>query len=633
MSVGMRRNLTGIPALLVSLFSLAIVGFHLYAAQFGAPQVMVFRPVHLAMYLSLIFLIFSPTGKSQTSKIPIGDGLLAILAWLPTLYILWDIERITTRYAYMDSLTQSDWVFGILAIILTLEACRRTLGWTLVLLVIAFAVHALYVDNLPFNLPGSSVSGERFIDHLFLTTSGLWGSITGISATYVLMFVLFGAVLERAKGGELFMGLATSVAGRFRGGMGKASVVSSGFFGCISGAAVANVYATGTFTIPMMKRSGFKPDRAAGIEAVSSASGQLVPPIMGSAAFLIADFTRTAYLDVVTAAALPALLYLLAVMLMVHLEAIKNNIPSVDANTIRLARKDVVKYLHLLLPLAVIVAMLLDRRSAFFAAYTGVLATFVAAQLRSSTRMDFRGVLVALEVGACRIAPVAASLFAAAILVGIFELTGLGLRFTSILLNLTGGVLLPTMLLVMASCIILGMGLPTAAAYMIAAIFGAPALIELGITPLAAHLFVFYFAILSAITPPVAMAAYAAATIAETPLQRTGFVAMKLGLAIYLIPFVFAYNSALLLDGSFLEVLEALLTACIGIASLAIAVQGFFIVKAAVWERLLTIIAAGSLLIPGWESATIGAILLLLVAVVQFLAYYKLKNTSSRPSM
>lgn len=603
--------------LLIRWFCFGIILYHLYAAQFGVPHVMFFRPMHVSMYLCLIFLIFRWRAGQTGLDIPWYDYLLAALAWLPALYIAFDHDRIVLRYPYITALQPLDWIMGLLLMALAIEACRRAIGLTLVMLFGVFLIHAFFGPWFPGGLAQTAIEPGRLVDHLYLTTSGIYGSITGISATYVLMFVLMGAVLEQARGGDLFMNVATGAMGRQAGGPGKAAVLASGLFGSISGAAVANVYATGTFTIPLMIRTGFKPRFAAAVEAVASSSGQLVPPIMGSAAFLIADFTGTPYVSVAWAASLPAFLYLFAVYMMVHLETAKYDLPAMSADMVRTARREVLLDLHMALVLVVVVFLLMQHRTPFFAAYVGVLAAIVISQLRARTRLSPKQVVDAFETGAKRIAPIAAALFVAGMIVGTIELTGLGLRFTSILLHVTSGNLLVTLLLVMLSCIVLGMGLPTAAAYMIVAIFGAPALIKLGVEPLAAHFFVFYYAIISAITPPVAVAAYAAATIAGTPMQKTGVTAMKLGAAVYLVPFVMVYSPSLLLIGEWWRVMQALLTGIVGVVALAVAVQGWCLTRTNAFERLLAIFASLCLLWGGWRSDLVGMCSLALLVGVQ----------------
>ena len=623
--IGNQRRLAGASGLFLRWFSVLVILYHLSAAAFGAPEVMLFRPTHVAMYVSMIFLVYGVSRNSSGENIPWYDWLLFMLSWIPVLYIYSNYHYVVERYPYITDLHTIDWAVAILAIGLAMEACRRAIGNTLVILLIIFLIHGLFGPYFPGPLQQAAVDPMRLLDHLFLTTQGLYGSITGISATYVLMFVLLGAVLEKARGGALFMNLAAGLMGRQPGGPGKAAVLASGLFGSISGAAVANVYATGTFTIPLMIKTGFKRQFAAAVEAVASASGQLVPPIMGSAAFLIADFTRTPYIEVAKAAALPAFLYLFAAYFMVHLETKKYNLPSMDSELVQRARREIGLDIHMLFVLVVVVILLIDRTTPFYAAFAGVLCTILFSFLRSHTQLNLKSLLDSFETGARRIAPIASALFIAALVVGTIELSGLGLRFTSILVNVTGGNLLFTLLLVMFSCIVLGMGLPTSAAYMIVAIFGAPALIKLGIEPLAAHFFVFYYAIISAITPPVAVAAYAAATIANTPLQKTGLTAMKLGAAVYLVPFVMVYSPALLSIGEAGEVILAFITGVVAVVALATAVQGYLFTRLTMLERFVSAIAAASLLHGDWKSDVLGAVLLGLVIAIQI---FRTKNVS-----
>lgn len=606
-----QRRLDGIGDFLLRWGSIAIVGYHLYGAQFGLPEAQRFRPMHVAMYCGLIFIAYGLWRNDKRRTVPWWDWLLFGLSWLPMAYIYLNYDYIVAeRYPYVMPLEPLDWAAALLAIILVLEACRRTVGLTLVVLFGIFIVHALFGPYFPAPFDASAVPPMRLVDHLFMTTDGLYGSITNISGTFVLMFVLLGAVLEQARGGELFMNLATAAMGKAKGGPAKAAVLASALFGSISGAAVANVYATGTFTIPLMIKIGFRRKFAAAVEAVASASGQLVPPIMGSAAFLIADFTGTQFTDVALSAALPAFLYLFAVYFMVSLEARRADLPGMEPAMVRAARQAIRLDIHMLLVLVIVVGLLIQRYTPFTAAYYGVIATIVLSMLRAHTRLTLRKVLDGFEIGARRIAPIAAALFVAALVVGVIEQSGLGLRFTSILLTFTDGNLFFTMVLVMVSCIVLGMGLPTAAAYMVVAIFGAPALIKLGVEPLAAHFFVFYYAIISAITPPVAIAAYAAATVAQTPLQATGFTAMRLGAAVYLVPFVIVYSPALLLIGDPLEIVQALVTALVGIVALAACVQGYLLRPLNILERLLGAVSALALLYGGWQTDLVGAVVL-----------------------
>jgi TRAP transporter 4TM/12TM fusion protein len=619
MTIGAFGPFNEVGKLVTRLFGILIVFYHLYVAQFGAPEVMKFRPTHVAMFTSLTFLLYTYRQKPSKGCVPWYDWIVAILTWLPVVYIFFDYERIVNRYPFVEPLVLLDWIMALLAMVTTIEGCRRSLGWALPMILIGFTAHALFGPFFPGVLRQAAISPMRLVDHLFMTTAGLYGSVTGISATYVFMFVLLGAVLEQAKGGELFMNVAAGAMGGKQGGPAKAAVVASGLFGTISGSAVANVYATGSFTIPLMIKTGFKRAFAGAVEAVASSSGQLVPPIMGSAAFLMADFTQTPYSRIATVAAVPAFLYLFGAYLMVHLESKKENLPSMNRELVLEARQGIWKGIHLILGIVILVILLALQFTVFYSAYIGVVSSIILAQMRRYTRMDLKSILDGFEKGAQRVVPIALALFVASMVVGVINLSGLGLRFTSIILKISGGNLLITLLLVMSSCIILGMGLPTSAAYLIVAIFSAPALIKLGVQPLAAHFFVFYYAIISAITPPVAVAAYAAATIAETSMHTTGWTAVRLATAVYIVPFVMIYNPAMILIGSWPQVVQAIVTCIVGVMALAIAVQGYLFSKTGILERVLAGIASLLLLHGGTETDIIGAILLGVVVTIQWL--------------
>lgn len=626
-----QRPLEGWPHMLVRIYGIVIISYHLYAAQFGAPEVLKFRSTHLSMYVAMVFLTFGITKKVFGSKIPWYDYLCAVLAWLPTLYLFLDYERLTTRFPYVSALTNLDWIMGILAIILTVEACRRSLGPALPIIWLFFTLHALFGPYFPSLFRQSAIIPRRLMDHLFLTTQGLYGTVTGISATLVLMFVLLGAILEAAKGGQLFMDIASASMGKSRGGPAKAAIIASGLFGSISGSHVANVYATGTFTIPLMKKIGFKPVFAGAVEAVASTSGQLVPPIMGTAAFLMADFLKIPYITVAKAAILPAVLYLFAAFMMVHFEALKNSLPSMSEELVKQAKKNILPAIHLVISIGIVVYLLSRRHTPFFAAYYGVVAAFILAQLRSHTRMNIKTILDSLEKAARRLTPIAAALFVASLIVGTIELSGLGLRITSIILQLSGENLLITLFLIMGTCIVLGMGLPTTAAYLIVAIFGAPALIELGVVPLAAHFFVFYYAIISGITPPVAITAYAAATVAETPMQKTAIRAVQLGAAIYIVPFIMVYNPELVLVGTGgLEYIQVMITAILGVIPFTVAVQSFLLRKTLIIERVLALVSGLLLFVPGTFTDAIGIIILALLFAYQ---KYGVRSAQVKPEL
>ncbi len=602
--------------------------YHLYAAQFGAPEVLKYRSTHVALYLALTFLLYNYNKSLSNEKnIPWHDYLLAGLAILPTIYIFINYERFTTRYPYVSPLHAMDWVFAILAIILTFEACRRSIGYPLPILFIIFTTHALFGGNLPGPFGQANISLRRLVDHLFMTTSGLFGLVTGMSATFIVLFVLFGAVFEDARGGQLFMDIATALMGKTRGGPAKTGVIASGLFGSISGSTVSNVYATGSITIPLMKKVGFKPAVAGAIEAVASSSGQLVPPIMGAAAFMMADFLNIPYLQVAAGAALPAFLFLFSLYMMVHFQSKKSNLAPMEMSMVSEARKNIWQGLHLVFPIITIVYLLSRRHTPFFSAYWGVVTAIIFAQLRPYSRMNFKKILDTLEKSARRLAPIAVALFIANLVVAVIELSGLGLRFTSILLEMSGGSLPLTLFLIMLSSIILGMGLPTTAAYLIVSIFAAPTLVELGVYPLAAHIFVFYYSILSAITPPVALAAYAAATIAEAPMQKTAMQAVKIGATVFIMPWVIIYNPDLVQYGSdWWSNIQTIITAVMGVIPFTSGIQGLLFKKSNIVERGLGLVSGILLFISGGVTDLIGLLLFALLGIYQLYGKVSIKK-------
>ena len=434
---------------IVRYFSVLAILYHLYAAQFGAPEVLKYRSTHIAIFLSLAFLLYGFAKDSSSKIIPWYDYLLVILAILPTLYIFINYEYFTTRYLYISPLRTMDYVFGITAIILIIEACRRCIGYPLPILFVIVVLQSLFGNIFPGPLRQTPISFKLLIDHLFMSTSGLFGLITGMSATFIIMFVIFGSIFEESKGGQLFMDVASAALGKSRGGAAKTAIIASSLFGSISGSAVANVYATGCVTIPLMKKSGFQPSFAAAVEAVASTSGQLVPPVMGTAAFLMANFLGIPYIKVVYAAILPSFLYLFSLYINVQLESERLKLPAIEKSLIKKARKNILKNIHLSLPIFVIVYLLIQRRTPFFSAYWGAITAFIVAQLRGHTRIGFKGLLDSFERAARRLIPIAVALFTANLIVGVIELTGLGLRITSAIIHFSGGNLTVTLFLTM----------------------------------------------------------------------------------------------------------------------------------------------------------------------------------------
>jgi TRAP transporter 4TM/12TM fusion protein len=595
---------------IVTAIAVAMSAFHLYVAFFGPPDAYVMRGSHLAFALVLAFLLTPGlTGRDERVG-PIG-WVLVLAAAACALYPAANLEYIQNRMYYVDDPTTLDYVFGIGLVVLVMEATRRFTGWALPITAMAFLAYGL-------TLGGQSVG--IMLDQLYLTTEGIFGIPLYVSATYVMLFILFGAFVERSGAGQLFMDFALALAGHSSGGPAKVAVITSSLFGTVSGSAVANVMTTGTFTIPLMKRTGYRPAFAGAVEAVASTGGQLMPPIMGAAAFVMAEFLGVSYLKVAAFAILPAVLYYVAVFMAVHFEAKRIGLKGVPRADLPRLKNVLVERGHLFLPLVIIIAVLMAGRSAAFAALVGIASVIPTTWLRSTTRRTFTPtvVLEALEAGARNTLVVALACACAGIVIGTITLTGLGLSFTGLVLALSQNSLILALVLTMLAGILLGMGLPTTPAYIVQVALLVPALVKLGVAVEAAHLFVLYFAVLSAITPPVAMAVYAANGLSGASLMDSSWAAVKLGLTGYIIPFMFVFAPSLLLMGEPMTVVQAAITATIGVTCLAGGLhQYFFMGTARPWERVMLIAAALVLIKPGWATDLIGIALVLLTLASQ----------------
>jgi len=591
--------------------------FHLYAAGVEPFTALVQRPIHLAFMAVIGFLVLGTkrVGASdeggdtepQAGRATVwGRWILAGLTVLVCLYLASQNQELVRR---SGSPTTLDLAAGALAIVLVLELARRATGWGLVTVCGLALAYAWAGPHLPGFLAHRGYGPERLIEHLYLSTEGIWGVPLGVSADFVYLFILFGAVLEVAGGGALFIALADRVAGRTRGGPAKTAAVASAIMGSLSGSAVANVVTTGTFTIPLMKRAGFQPHFAAAIEAAASTGGQLMPPIMGAGAFILATWTNIPYMKVAAAAAIPALLYYVALLAAIHFRAGKMGIQPSAARV----HEPVANRLHLLLPVVFIVVFLAAGRSPMRAAFWGVLSSLALAFLHPATRPGMKALGAMLDGAGRGAVQVAAACAAAGIVVGVASLTGIGLRMSGLIVTLSHGSLLAALVLTALGSIVLGMGLPTTAAYVVLAALGAPALVELGVPLLGAHLFIFYFGCISNVTPPVSLAAFAAAGIADAPPLKTAVSAAVLAGAGFLVPFMFIYGPALLLEGSVWEISLAVVTATLGVTALAAATMGFGRRDLVAWERLVLGVGAVCLVFPG--ALTDGAGLLALGVV------------------
>ena len=584
--------------------------FHLYVAFVGPPDAYVMRGSHLAFALALAFLVL-PGCNGRSERVGWLDVLLLLAALAGALYPSMNLSYIQNRMYYVDDPLFLDYVFGGALIVLIMEATRRATGWALPITAMIFLAYGVTQGNQPVSM---------MLDQLYLTTEGIFGIPLYVSATYVMLFILFGSFVERSGAGQLFMDFALALAGHTSGGPAKVAVITSSLFGTVSGSAVANVMTTGTFTIPLMMRTGYRPAFAGAVEAVASTGGQLMPPIMGAAAFVMAEFLGVSYLTVAGFAILPAVLYYVAVFMAVHFEAKRIGLVGLPKADLPRLREVLVTRGHLFLPLVVIVVVLLSGRSAAFSALCGIGSVIPTTWLRASTRKTFTwsAIFDALASGAQNTLVVALACACAGIVIGVITLTGLGLAFTGVVLDLSQNSLLLALFLTMLAGILLGMGLPTTPAYIVQVALLVPALVKLGVQVEAAHLFVLYFAVLSAITPPVAMAVYAANGISRGTLIQTSWAAVKLGLTGYIIPFMFVFSPSLLLMGDFATVLLATVTATIGVMCLAGSLHDyFFFGPTRWWDRVILLGAALVLIKPGWQSDLVGVVLIALTAASQ----------------
>ena len=606
----------GILAKIATWIAIVMSSYHLYTGAFGAPEALLHRSIHLMFTMVLIFLLYPFTKEKGAYISRLGDFVFLGISLGGILYIFLNYEYFINRYPYVHPLSAADMAIGILFVLALLEAARRSIGLAMPITAIAFLIYAYIGPSLPGLLRHAGFNTEVIIDQLYMTTEGIFGIPLGVSATYVILFIIFGVFLEKSGTGQFFMELAAATTGKAAGGPGKIAVISSGLFGTISGSAVANVMVTGQFTIPMMKRTGFQPHFAGAVEATASTGGQIMPPVMGAAAFVMAEFMGIPYLTVCKHAIIPAILYYLSVFMAVHFEAVRTDLRGMLEAPPRLAAV-VLSRGHLLLPVAVMLYILFEGYTPMYACIFSIIAALILANVKKETRMGLEKILDALEDGAKGALQVACACACAGIIIGIVNLTGLGLKFTGFVLYLAGESLAPALLFTMIAGIILGMGLPTTAAYIVMAALLVPGLIKLGIVPIAAHMFAFYYAIISAITPPVALAVYAGAGLAGSNIWKTGLAAVRIGAPGFIIPFMFAYEPSLLFVGSAWEILSAFISASIGVIMLSGGLIGWFVWRVNIVERLLLIGGAILLIKPGIYTDIVGLIFLGIVIGLQ----------------
>ncbi|MBY0087982.1 TRAP transporter permease [Brevibacillus brevis] len=601
---------------LLVLFSL----YQLSSTLFFTLPPQIHRPIHLAFGLALVYLLYAGTSKGNNHKIGIVNMILALLGVFVSLYWVIDYEGLVTR---TGNYTTLDMVVGGIAVVLVLEAARRVVGIPIALIATIFLLYTYLGPYMPGFLEHRGNDVERIIGHSYYTLEGILGTPLAVSSTFIFLFILFGAFLEKTGVGEYFNDLSLVIAGRRIGGPAKVAVFSSALQGTISGSSVANVVTSGAFTIPMMKRLGYRSEFAAAVEASSSTGGQIMPPVMGAAAFLMAEFIGVPYLEIAKSAILPAILFFVGIWIMTHFEAKRLGLRGLSKEELP-NKKEVLKKMYLLLPIVIIITALMMNISAERAAIIGIVSTIVVGAFRKETRMSIADIFAALASGARMALGVVAATACAGIIVGTITLTGIGLKLANGLIDLAGGQLLLTLFFTMIASLILGMGTPTTANYIITSTIAAPALIQLGVPAIAAHMFTFYFGIVADITPPVALAAFAASGIAKSKPIQTGVESTRLSIAAFMAPYIFVISPALLLiNTTLLESIWVMLTSILGMIGVGAGLIGYWMSKLNVLERILAIAGGVLAVIPGIETDIAGFILITLVFA---LSYYKARK-------
>ena len=589
--------------------------FQLYATLSGAITAQILRATHLAFVQLLAFLLFPATKKSPKDTLPWYDVVLGLLGAACWMYIVINFQNIVRRAGMYQSL---DVIVAVAGILILFESCRRIVGLPIMIIAACFILYAFVGRYLPGFLNHRGYSLERVATHLFYNTEGIMGTPIGACSTFIFLFILFGALLEKTGIGQFFIDICNSIAGGASGGPAKVAVLTSALLGTVSGSSVSNTVGSGSFTIPMMKKLGYKSEFAGAVEAAASTGGQLMPPVMGAAAFLMAEFVGVPYFDVVKAAVIPAMLYYIGVWLGVHYEAKKFGLKGTPRDQLPKFKELFLEKGHLAIPLIVIVYLLVSGYTPMRAALAAIVLTIVCACLRKSTRIGFKQIVQGLIDGSKGVLGVLIACATAGIIIGVVTKTGVGLKIATALLDLAGGNLLPAMFFTMITSLILGMGVPTTANYVITSTIAAPALVQMNVPVLAAHMFAFYFGIVADVTPPVALAAYAGAGIAGANPMRTGVIAAKLAIAAFIVPYIFVLAPELLMiNATPFTICYSAFTAIVGMWGASMAMIGFCNNLLNIPQRILFLVGGICMIIPGVFTDGIGVALVAVAYVWQ----------------
>jgi len=640
------QTLMKITAWIIMAIAVSLSLYQLYTAGVAALTALVQRSIHLGAILSLTFLLKPAFPKLRKDKFSFPlflDWILVGLSIYCTFYICNNLTAIFER--------QGDWLFhdrvvSIIGTLLVLEACRRVIGFIMTGICALSIAYAMFGPYMPELIIHKGYSIERITTTLWLTTEGIFGLPIGVAATFVFVFVLFGAILETTGGGAFFIDMAYALTGRFSGGPAKAAVVASGFMGSVSGSAVGNVVATGSFTIPMMKKVGYRSHVAGAIEAAASTGGQLMPPIMGAGAFLMAEFTNTSYLTIIKVALVPAIMYYLTVLIFVHYEAKKFGLKGEPKENLPKIMTVIKHGLHFIIPVLILIYVLVSNYSPMMAGFIAVISTLSISIIANCIRwivnsknkpglvkfgMDqFKSIIHALENGAKNAVMVSVACAAAGIIVGMVSLTGMGLKFSSLVIDLSYGIKVLAILLIGGASLVLGMGLPVTASYIVLATLAGPALLDMGVPIMVAHMIVFWYSQDANVTPPVSLASFAGAGIAKANPMKTALVSWKLAKGLYIIPIIMAYRPLLGMGNNYelfhWEVILTMITTTLGLVAFASALERYFLRKATLIETLLFWLAAIGLFWPAYWADVAGLIALILACALQ--KFYRVTPTS-----
>lgn len=610
----MSKKIMQITPKIMAVIAVGMTLFHFITAGIGTLPTMQQRCIHVGCVLTLIYLVHA-SKKEKFDVEYLIDWICAIGAIYTAIYVYFNWYDMALRIMYP---TTNDMIVGVVLVFLVIDCARRRMGWALPVVASVFLLYALFGHMLPGQLGHRQYGWKNVVAQLTMGSEGIFGTVTGVSATYIFLFVLFGTLLEYSGAAKFFVDLATGALGTKRGGTAKAACVASGIFGMISGSPVANVMTIGSFTVPMMERSGYDKKFAGALLASSGSGGQFMPPIMGAAAFIIAETLGIPYIKVALAAFIPAVMYYAAIIFIINLHSVRAGITGLNKEDCPNPLPVLKNGFYLAFPLLLLIFLLAVRgwspiRSGFWA----IVASIAVSYVRKDTRMGVKKLWEAFKKGALDSLTVASTCIISGIVIGMLSLTSLGLKFSSILVSLAGGSMIVLLILAALAGIVLGMGMTTTSVYIVLAVLVAPALTQMGIQPLAAHLFVFYYGCLACITPPVASASFAAAGLTNEEPFSLGFLAWKISLSGYIIPFMFMYNSELLFQGSIFSICKAFITAMIGIYALSVSLEGYMLKKVNMLLRVALFGAALLLIDSGWITDIIGLIVVAGVYICQ----------------